>query len=243
MLEFNISISKDTFALKLNTRTWQQASGIFGPSGSGKSTFLKCIAGLEPAVKGLIRFRDETWLDSQQGQNLRTDKRKLGLMFQDSLLFPHLNTRSNLEFGLARFPKADKTRKRDEVIHALELEPLLEKECLKLSGGEKRRIALGRTLLCNPRLLLLDEPFTGLHLSLKKNLLRALDKIRKSWDIEIIQVSHDLEDLLELSDQLLLISNGKILSQGSFPAILSDPVAEKIIYPAVANAPKCLSPD
>ena len=137
-------------------------SVIFGPSGSGKTTFLRCLAGLVRSPSGYMKWNDTVWQDESQNRFLPVHRRPIGMVFQDARLFPHLNVRSNLEFGYRRTALPDRKISREKIVDLLDLEPLLERRPGALSAGEQQRVALGRALLTSPRLLLMDEPLANL---------------------------------------------------------------------------------
>ncbi len=200
-------------------------TALFGPSGSGKTTVLRCLAGLEPGVKGQLRLANETWLDSTQGQNLPTHRRALGYVFQDARLFPHLDVQHNLVYGQRRATRHDGTQQdrnpHHPLIELLGLAHLLARYPAQLSGGEQQRVAIGRALLNQPRLLLLDEPLSALDARRKHDILPYLDRLRHELAIPIIYVSHAIDEISHLADHLVLIDNGRILAQGPLPELIS----------------------
>ncbi len=204
------------------------ASGVtalFGPSGSGKTTLLRCLAGLEPAASGRLEVGGQLWLDSEQALNLPTHRRALGYVFQDARLFPHLNVSDNLAFGQRRADKSlSRVQARDAqsaVIELLGLAMLLGRYPAQLSGGEQQRVAIGRALLSQPRLLLLDEPLSALDTRRKRDILPYLDRVRRELAIPIIYVSHAIEEVSRLADHLVLIEAGRVMAQGPVNELLA----------------------
>lgn len=186
-------------------------TAIYGSSGSGKSTLLDCIAGLRIAEPGsCIRFRDEHW---QQGEVFAAPwQRNIGYVFQDARLFPHLDVRGNLEFALQR-------RKREglelaDAVRLLELGALMTRFPTALSAGQKQRVALARALLGAPRLLLLDEPLANLDTAASSELLAHLQRLQQDLDLPMLYVSHDIEEVSQLADYLLLLDGGSAVAQG-----------------------------
>ncbi|MDX9883962.1 MAG: molybdenum ABC transporter ATP-binding protein [Prolixibacteraceae bacterium] len=212
ILHIDLSYKRGNFALKMNLSIPEGITGVFGPSGSGKSTLLKLISGIETPDEGVIELNGKELFNKNKKQNLPLRKRRIGLVFQEGRLFPHMNVRKNLLYGYS-----EKSRFNfDEVVDLLEIRDLLEKRPDDCSGGEKQRIAIGRMLLHSPELLLLDEPFSALDQRLRHNIIPFLLKITKKFGLPVIVVSHDLSDLLMLSDQLVLVDGGQIKGVGSY---------------------------
>ncbi len=196
--------------------------GIYGPSGAGKSSLLSFIAGLLPAEEGHLRLDDDVLVDSVQGICIPAHQRRIAMVFQDHQLFPHLSVRQNLRFGYERLPDELCRFEPDRIIDLLELESLLERRPAHLSGGERQRVALGRALLCSPRLLLLDEPLSSLDDDRKRRILDYLREIRQQLDLPMLYVSHSLPEILELTDRLLVLADGKCLAEGPFFEVLHE---------------------
>ncbi len=198
------------------------ASGItavYGPSGSGKSTLLDCIAGLrEPCADSVIRLDGETW----QGPGITVPawKRHIGYVFQDARLFPHLNVRQNLNYALARRVRTDSISL-DQVVTWLELGELLSHATDTLSAGQKQRVAIGRALLSSPKLLLLDEPLANLDHAARQQCLRCLQRLSDELQLPMLYVSHDIEEVSQLADHLLLLDRGRMAEQGSLLELCS----------------------
>ncbi len=192
---------------------------LFGPSGSGKTTLLRCIAGLEPAANGVLRVKDEVW---QDGANfLPTHQRPLGYVFQEASLFPHLSVRRNLEYGLKRIPPAQRKVELDQVVEWLGLNKLIERDNpVGLSGGERQRVAIARALLTSPRLLLMDEPLSALDAASKREIMPYLERLHSELDIPVIYVSHALDEVARLADQLVLMEQGRVIASGALNEVL-----------------------
>lgn len=194
-------------------------TAIYGPSGSGKTTLLNCIAGLHPAPgDGLIRFGDKLW-QSDSGFTPAWE-RQIGFVFQDARLFPHLSVGQNLNFAMQR-RGSDDTVSFDDVSQWLQLNDLLARLPESLSAGQTQRVAIGRALLSGPQLLLMDEPFANLDHAAREECLYYLKRLRKSLNIPILYVSHDIEEVSQIADHLVLLENGRIESQGSLLELCS----------------------
>jgi molybdate transport system ATP-binding protein len=192
------------------------ASGItavYGPSGSGKSTLLDCIAGLrKPAHGSVIRFRRQSW---QQGEQFTPPwLRRIGYVFQDGRLFPHLNVNQNLRYALKRRCQQDGATA-EQVIHWLDLTDLLERSPESLSAGQKQRVAIGRALLSAPCLLLLDEPLANLDHAASQQCLHYLQRLEYELNLPMLYISHDIEEVSQVADHLVLLDRGRITDQGT----------------------------
>lgn len=186
-------------------------SALFGPSGSGKTTLLDCIAGLRPDIThARIVFADERWDDT--GHHLPTWQRSLAYVFQDARLFPHLAVAGNLAFAEAHAASGGFAR--DQVAEWLDIEPLMSRTPESLSAGQQQRVAIARALLRNPRLLLLDEPLANLDRPAALQCLSCLTRISRESALPMIYVSHQIEEVSAIADNLLLINNGSIAGQG-----------------------------
>ena len=182
---------------------------LLGPSGCGKTTVLRAIAGFEPVTRGAIRLRDE--IVSRPGYTLAPERRRLGMVFQDYALFPHLNVRDNICFGLRRLSRADKARMAGELLELAGLEGLGERFAHELSGGQQQRVALARALAPNPELVLLDEPFSNLDVELRERLSTEVRDILKERGIGAILVTHDQHEAFAMGDRIGVMRNGRIL--------------------------------
>lgn len=184
--------------------------GVFGPSGSGKSTLMHMISGLLKPDAGFIRLNGETLFDVAAGINQTPEKRRIGVVFQHAHLFPHMNVRRNLLYGYQRIPRQERRADPADLIEVLGLAALLERDVNSLSGGERQRVALGRTVLSCPRLILLDEPLTGLDEGLKYQIIPYLKKVFNEFDIPHIYISHSLNEMRLMTDQVLEFAKGSL---------------------------------
>ncbi len=192
--------------------------GIFGPSGSGKTTLLKAIAGLNKQVFGTIAIDDRQLLDSKSNTYVATEHRHITGVFQQDGLFPHLTVEENLTYAIKR----RKTERLDlkSIIEHTKIGHLLDQNTTSLSGGERQKVAIARALLAEPTLLILDEPVTALDRASKANILRVIKTVQKEFEIPILYVSHNLEELQALSEKLIVISSGKIIEQGTTDEVI-----------------------
>jgi molybdate transport system ATP-binding protein len=214
-LELRIALqTESSFKLELDcTLPDRGVTAIYGPSGSGKSTLLNCIAGLQIADRGShIAYRGTTWQSDQHF--LPPWQRGIGFVFQDARLFPHLSVKGNLEYALKR-RKHGSDINMEKVCDWLVLGDLLTRAATQLSAGQKQRVAIARALLSAPRLLLLDEPLANLDRVSRAQCLQYLERLRDDLDLPMLYVSHDMEEVSQLADELLLLSNGAIEARGS----------------------------
>lgn len=210
LLELDVEFSRGNFNLQLRETLTAPVTGLFGPSGCGKSTLLALIAGLLKPKRGNITLQGRTLFDATQHINLPSHQRRVGLVFQDGQLFPHLNVRNNLLYGYRNLTAEQRHFELGTVVELLELAPLLTRKPRQLSGGEQQRVALGRALLYSPELLLLDEPLSALDKDLKSQILPFLARLRE-LDIPMLYVSHSLEEIQFLTDSWLGMEAGRIV--------------------------------
>jgi molybdate transport system ATP-binding protein len=196
---------------------------LFGCSGSGKTTALRCIAGLETPDAGTIRVNDTLYFDSKKKVNLPPQKRKIGYMFQENALFPHMNVRQNIEFGLKGMSSMEKMDKANEMLDLVGIEELEFAYPDELSGGQKQKVALARALAPNPEVLLLDEPFSSLDTIIKLRLRKELQVIQKKLGIPVIFITHDPMEAFTMADQMVVFDNGKVQQLGSPENIFYQP--------------------
>jgi len=190
-------------------------SALFGPSGAGKSTIINAIAGLIAPEFGRIAINGETLLDTERGVALSARARRIGVVFQDTRLFPHLDVHANLLYGWRRAPVKSDASRIAAVIVLLGLEELLKRRPRTLSGGERSRVALGRALLMNPRALLLDEPLAALDAARKAEILPYLERLVHETKIPMLYVSHSLDEVARLADRMIVLDKGRVVAEGS----------------------------
>ena len=201
---------------------------LFGASGAGKSLTLQLLAGLQLADQGSIRVGGEALFDSSQQINVPVRLRRVGFVFQNLALFPHLNTRQNVAYGLAHLGSAERQQRVDAMLEKLKIDPLAARFPRTLSGGEQQRVALARALVTHPRMLLLDEPLSALDLSIKRSILADLQRINQELRIPILYVTHDRSEALSLGERLLLLEAGRIVAEGKPIDVLSQPLKESV---------------
>ena len=196
---------------------------LFGPSGSGKTTTLRCLAGLERPGRGHIRSGDETWFDSDRRIFLPPQKRRIGYLFQDHALFPHLNVTHNIAYGLGALGRAERQHRVKEIMELLGLSGLGHRYPRQISGGERQRVALARALVCRPRLLLLDEPLSALDVPLREQLRRELRRSLAQLGIPAVLVTHDRVEALSLADFVVVFDEGRVRQSGPVGEVFSKP--------------------
>ncbi|WP_336777248.1 molybdenum ABC transporter ATP-binding protein ModC [Pantoea sp. USHLN256] len=218
MLHLHISQQLGHHLLEVNVNI--PASGItaiFGVSGAGKTSLINAIGGLTQPQSGRIELNDRLLFDSASRVNLPPEKRRIGYVFQDARLFPHYRVRGNLQYGMAPSMKSQF----NALVALLGLESLLTRYPASLSGGEKQRVAIGRALLTAPDILLMDEPLASLDLPRKRELMPYLQKLAKQVDIPIMYVSHSLDEILQLADNVLVLDAGQVKAFGSLEKVWS----------------------
>ncbi|MEM8937225.1 MAG: molybdenum ABC transporter ATP-binding protein [Pseudomonadota bacterium] len=221
-LRIKISLTLDGFELDVDeTLPFGGVTAIFGPSGSGKSTLLRAIAGFAPVQKGLIAAGARTIFDSSTNIATPPHERSVGLMFQDTRLFPHLNVMGNLAFADKRGASTTSDSLLEDIVERFDLQDLLARDVGALSGGERQRVALARTLLTRPQLLLLDEPLAALDMARKKEILPYLEMTSRAFSIPILYVTHDIDEVCLLADRILVLNRGRVTAIGSTQEIVN----------------------
>ncbi|MEP9352012.1 molybdenum ABC transporter ATP-binding protein [Xanthobacter sp. KR7-65] len=224
MIEIDVSLARST-GFRLEARFDAPGSGVtalFGRSGSGKTTIIQLVAGSIRPDAGRIAVDGETFFDSARGIDIGMEKRGCGYVFQDARLFPHMSVENNLRYGERRARRA-RTIGFDAVVQMLGIAHLLKRRPHTLSGGEKQRVAIGRALLSQPRLLLMDEPLASLDEMRKGEILPYLERLRDELALPILYVSHSVEEVLRLSDAVAAVADGKVIACGGLSDVLSRP--------------------
>ncbi|MCG3471243.1 molybdenum ABC transporter ATP-binding protein ModC [Xenorhabdus bovienii] len=198
----------------------ESITAIFGLSGAGKTSLINVIAGLSRPQRGRIVLNGRTLVDIEQKIFLPPEKRRMGYVFQDARLFPHYRVKGNLQYGMSPNMKPQF----DNIIGLLGIEHLLSRFPMTLSGGEKQRVAIGRALLTGPEILLMDEPLASLDLPRKRELLPYLEKLSADVKIPILYVSHNLDEILRLADNVIVMDKGKIRATGTLEEVWSNSI-------------------
>jgi molybdate transport system ATP-binding protein len=223
MLELDVTWRRGRFCLQAKAELGARVTGLCGPSGSGKSSLLALIAGLQRPDSGVIRLNGTTLVDTQQRIWLPPEQRHIGMVFQDAQLFPHLSVESNLLYGWKRRQPDERCYQLAEVVELLEIGHLLKRRPRHLSGGERQRVALGRALLYAPRLLLLDEPLAALDSQRKQQILPFLQRLREESGIPMVYVSHAIEELDYISDEVWICEQGRLSQSAQIVSDVSPP--------------------
>ena len=190
-------------------------TALYGRSGSGKTSIIATIAGLLKPDSGRIVADGETLFDSERGIDVPVERRRVGYVFQDARLFPHLKVRDNLAYGLKRAPAGPRAIPFDRVVELLGIGDLLDRRPLRLSGGEKQRVAIGRALLAQPRVLLMDEPLASLDAARRQEIRPYIERLRDELGLLIVYVSHALEEVVRLANTMVVIEAGRVAAQGN----------------------------
>ncbi|GEO84086.1 molybdenum import ATP-binding protein ModC [Ciceribacter naphthalenivorans] len=220
MLEIAVRHAQGDFVLEADLSIGSGLTALFGASGSGKTTLINLVAGLLRPTQGRIALDGEVWSDSATGHFRPPHRRRIGYVFQEGRLFPHLTVRQNLLYGQRFTPAGQRRESLERVVGLLGLGPLVERRPAGLSGGEKQRVALGRALLASPHLLLMDEPLSALDVELKAAILPDIERIRDEVGIPILYVSHSLEEVSRLATQVVAMDHGRAKPLGSPDAVL-----------------------
>ena len=222
MLSVNITQAFGSFRLETQFEVEEGSiTAIFGKSGAGKTSTINAIAGLTRPDVGVIQIGNTTLFDQNLRINLPIYKRQIGYVFQDDRLFPHMTVRNNLIYGTPKNRDVANSLNLTDITGLLELAPLLERRPRTLSGGEKQRVAIGRALLSNPKLLLMDEPLASIDVQHRFEILPFIQRVREKIGITIIYVTHALEEVIFIADQIILLSEGQVTAQGTVEEIMS----------------------
>jgi len=189
-------------------------TALFGRSGAGKTSIINMVAGLAVPDEGRIVVDTRTYFDSRKGLNILPEKRRFGYIFQDGRLFPHMSVKGNLTYGMNLVPRSERYVELDQVVELLGIKHLLHRRPAKLSGGEKQRVAIGRALLTSPHLLLMDEPLASLDEERKSEVLPFIAQLPREFSVPILYVSHSVDEVLHLADNLVIIESGRVVAMG-----------------------------
>lgn len=225
-MNLQVAIKKqfDDFTLDLNFKTNGSSLGLLGPSGSGKSMTLQCLAGIQTPQSGFIMLNEQVLFDSTKKINVPTQKRNIGYLFQNYALFPNMTVKQNIGCSLKKKDKQAE-QKINQLLTQFSLQHLSDHYPSQLSGGQQQRVALARILAYNPKLLLLDEPFSALDLHLRQELVTQMAQVIKEYEGQVILVSHDKDEIYKLCSSLLVIENGHLQETGTVKEVFSRPTS------------------
>ncbi|MEI8032893.1 MAG: molybdenum ABC transporter ATP-binding protein [Chlorobiaceae bacterium] len=212
-LHIDIEKTLGRFSLQVATDLSGERLGIFGDSGSGKTTLIHLVSGLLRPDRGEIHLDGECLFSSRKGVDLSPEKRRIAIVFQQAMLFPHLSAKNNLLYGYNRQRDAERSIRPEALIELLQLEPLLHRRVRHLSGGEKQRIALGRAVLANPRLLLMDEPLSALDDTLRFQIIPYLKSVSEEFWIPYLFISHSMTEMRLMAEQVIVVKGGRLAQE------------------------------
>lgn len=213
LLDAQIEKKVGDFRLDTEFTLSSSRTGIFGPSGSGKSTLMNMLAGLSAPDKGSIHLDNETLFDKERKINLRPEQRGIGVVFQHAHLFPHMSVRRNALYGYNRTKKENRRIEPSDLFEILGIDALLKRAVTTLSGGERQRVALARTVLTCPRLILMDEPLSGLDERNKFKIIPYLNRVFSQFAIPLLYISHSILEMRMMTEQTLVIENGRVVQK------------------------------
>jgi molybdate transport system ATP-binding protein len=232
VLRFDVQSARDAEVSLALQGTWDFARSpilaVLGPSGGGKTSWLRMLAGLDVPSQGFIEWGAERWFDSGSRVLVEPHARRVGMLFQELALFPHLNVRDNLAFGMKNASKEAQAKHLGELIDLLELTGLADRPVTRLSGGQRQRVALGRVLAMAPELLLLDEPLSMLDARLRQLLWSTLRQLLVRLGRPVILVTHDREEAIALADGVAVLSEGKFVQWGRTEEVFSRPANDEV---------------
>jgi molybdate transport system ATP-binding protein len=214
MLRVDVTKQLGEFSIEASFASEGRVTGLFGASGAGKTSLINMIAGLLRPDRGFIAIDGDTLDDTAAKLHISAHRRRIGYVFQDARLFPHLDVRGNLDYGRRMNRLADDPAQRTHVTDLLDIGNLLDRRPGKLSGGERQRVALGRALLTQPRLLLLDEPLGSLDEERKLEILPYLVRLRDEANVPMVYVSHDAAEMRQLATQVVMLKRGRVTAFG-----------------------------
>jgi molybdate transport system ATP-binding protein len=226
-LQVEIYLPLPQFELRCSFQAKSEVVVLFGASGAGKTSVLDCIAGFRRPNQGRILLGERTLFSIEQDVNLPVRQRRIGYLSQQTALFPHLSVRQNVGYGLLDLPRSERDGRVDSILERFRVAPLAASRPPAISGGEQQRVALARTLVCEPELLLLDEPLTALDLTLKGLLLEAIFDWQRERAVPMLYVTHDQAEAYSLSRRVLVIEEGSVVADGEPQRIFSAPFSRE----------------
>lgn len=215
MLQVEVQKRLGDFSLEVSFKSEGRVTGLFGASGAGKTSLVNIIAGLMKPDRGIITIDGQVLDDTQAGKHTPAHRRRIGYVFQDARLFPHLDVTQNLDYGRRMNRLAFDRTSQDRIVEMLDIGHLLARRTGQLSGGERQRVALGRALLARPRLLLLDEPLGALDTERKAEILPYLVRLRDEIGVPMIYVTHDSGELRRLATDVVVLERGRVSGFGA----------------------------
>jgi molybdate transport system ATP-binding protein len=224
MLRVDVAKRLGDFSIEASFTSEGRVTGLFGASGAGKTSLINMIAGLLRPDRGIIAVDGETLDDTMARTHVPVHRRRIGYVFQDARLFPHLDVRQNLDYGRRMNGLAEDGAQHRRVTDLLDIGNLLDRRPGRLSGGERQRVALGRALLSRPRLLLLDEPLGSLDDERKEEILPYLVRLRDEASIPMVYVSHDAAELRQLATQIVMLRHGRVTTFGGVKVLPGPPL-------------------
>jgi molybdate transport system ATP-binding protein len=224
MLRVDVAKRLGDFSIEASFTSEGRVTGLFGASGAGKTSLINMIAGLLRPDRGIIAVDGETLDDTGARTHVPVHRRRIGYVFQDARLFPHLDVRQNLDYGRRMNGLAEDGAQHRRVTELLDIGNLLDRRPGRLSGGERQRVALGRALLSRPRLLLLDEPLGSLDDERKEEILPYLVRLRDEASIPMVYVSHDAAELRQLATQIVMLRHGRVTTFGGVKVLPGPPL-------------------
>lgn len=216
------------FALDVELKATPGITILFGPSGAGKTTLLDCVAGLSLPEAGSIAIGERILFDAGKRVNLPIEKRRVGYVFQDLALFPHYTVEQNVAYGLSHLTRSERKARVATMLSAFRIDPLARRRPREISGGERQRVALARTLVTDPEVLLLDEPLAALDAATKIRIVDDLRGWNETHNIPILYVTHSRDEVFALGEQVLVLDGGGILAQGTPHEVLAAPRQETV---------------
>jgi molybdate transport system ATP-binding protein len=239
-MSIDIDVRTQRAAFLLDARFHVEGAGVtalYGPSGAGKSSIVNIVAGLLKPNSGTVAINGHTVLDTRANVDVPARRRRVGYVFQDARLFPHMSVENNLLFGWRRAQKKSSARDISAIVEMLGIARLRRRSPKGLSGGEKQRVAIGRALLASPEILLLDEPLASLDLARREEILPYLERLRDERRLPIVYVSHAIEEVARLADNVVVLNEGRVVDQGSVFELIPrlDPKAGVVLPVVVAR--------
>jgi molybdate transport system ATP-binding protein len=223
-----IPVQEREFALEVEFSVAPGFTILFGPSGAGKTTLLDCVAGLAKPESGRIAVGERVLFDSDQRLSLPVAKRRVGYVFQSLALFPHLTVEQNVQYGLAHLPHAERNERSSAILQAFRISHLARRSAKEISGGESQRVALARTLVTHPEVLLLDEPLAALDAATKRKIIDDLRAWNQAHRIPILYVTHSREEVFALGERVIVLDAGRIVAQGTPHEVIEAPRQETV---------------